>query len=90
MPVRRSAGNATNAPTMAQTTRATITPAGVAPSLPTCDITTAPMPTKLICANEIWPAKPVSGTSDNAMMAKYIALTTGPRCGSLSISSVMP
>ena len=66
-PESRSVGSAINAPTAAQTTNAQTSPIGEPPT-PRCAIVIAPTPASPHCASDTWPARPMSGTIDSAMI----------------------
>ena len=68
MPERRRAGSATSAPMIAAITAAPSIHSGF-PWFPHCAHTDAPIAANESWHSEICPAKPVSGTSDNAKIA---------------------
>ena len=65
-------GIATSAPTSSSTGLPGLkrsSPNSSPPAVENSNVAHAPMPTNVICASEIWPDQPVSGTSDTMISA---------------------
>ena len=82
MPWRRSAGKATSPPTTAHNATERKTAHG-SPFAPQLAMATAPIPVKVSWAKEIWPAYPVSGTSDSVTTAVKNPVSSRLRLGPL-------